>query len=194
MPPSLLVKWARLSPNIKPCILRLKPQLTRMPLPIQRFDDPFLPFGKAVINATRDHVAGYLFSFPAYLAIGAAGIVALERTIAYVQGEGRQIVILDLPAATPDYAAACSDQALNADGLTVASPDLAEAYAGAGVVPFMPSGNRLAAQRNALFPAEELPSFMILGDEILYAGNGEDFQQQITTAVIRTLNEMETGC
>lgn len=65
-------------------ILKLNPKFEMLPLPVIRFDDPFLPFGKQVIDATHDLVAGYLFDFASYLAMGGAGVIALERTIAYV--------------------------------------------------------------------------------------------------------------
>lgn len=39
--------------------LILSPLLARMPLPMQRYDEPFLPFGKAIIDATHD-LARYL--------------------------------------------------------------------------------------------------------------------------------------
>jgi hypothetical protein len=41
--------------------LLLAPKLAKMPLPIARYDDPFLPFGKAIIDATRDLVCAYVF-------------------------------------------------------------------------------------------------------------------------------------
>lgn len=65
-------------------ILNLNPQFEKLPLPITWYDDPFLPFGKKIIDATHDLVAGYLFDFASYLAMGGAGVVALERTLAYV--------------------------------------------------------------------------------------------------------------
>ena len=55
-----------------------------MPYPMQRYDDPFLPYGRAVIDATSDIACAYVFDLAAYLSIGASGAIALERTIAYV--------------------------------------------------------------------------------------------------------------
>ncbi|MGJ3237875.1 MAG: hypothetical protein ACFE0Q_04140 [Anaerolineae bacterium] len=68
-------------------ILRLNPIFEKLPLNILRYDDPFLPFSKAVIPATQDIVAGYLFDFASYLAMGGAGAVALERSIALVPSD-----------------------------------------------------------------------------------------------------------
>src|SRR5258708_17635461 len=62
----------------------IAPALNKLLYEIQRYDDPFLPFGKAIIDSTADLVCGYVFHLGPYLALGAAGAKALERTIAYV--------------------------------------------------------------------------------------------------------------
>jgi orotidine-5'-phosphate decarboxylase len=64
--------------------LGLDPVLAKMPLPLQRDDAPLLPFNKALIDATADLVCAYKPNLAFYLAEGAAGIIALERTIAYI--------------------------------------------------------------------------------------------------------------
>lgn len=61
----------------------IAPDLKKLPYEIQRYDDPFLPFGKAIIDSTADLVCAYVFHLGPYLALGAAGAKALERTIAY---------------------------------------------------------------------------------------------------------------
>jgi orotidine-5'-phosphate decarboxylase len=62
----------------------LDPQPERLPLPAMRWDEPVLPFNKAIIDATLDLVCAYKPNLGFYLQWGAAGIIALERTIAYV--------------------------------------------------------------------------------------------------------------
>lgn len=49
------------------------------PLPIQPYDEPILPFARAIIEATSDLVCAYKPNLGFYLAEGAAGMVALER-------------------------------------------------------------------------------------------------------------------
>lgn len=49
-----------------------------------KWDEPVLPFNKAVIDATADLVCAYKPNLGFYLQWGAAGIIALERTIAYI--------------------------------------------------------------------------------------------------------------
>src|SRR5690606_27503216 len=68
-------------------LVLLSPAFEKMPLPMQRYDEPFLPFGKAIIDATHDLVAGYVFDLEAYLIPGAAGMIALERTISYLPSD-----------------------------------------------------------------------------------------------------------
>ncbi len=102
----------------------LAPSIRALPLSMQRFDDPFLPFGKAVIGSTVDLVCAYVFDLASYLALGAAGAVALERTIAYVPSS--VLKILHGPFASGDYAPAAFEEAFGVDAVTLtANTDLA---------------------------------------------------------------------
>lgn len=51
---------------------------------VTRWDEPLLPFNKAIIDATADLVCAYKPNLGFYLQWGAAGVIALERTIAYI--------------------------------------------------------------------------------------------------------------
>jgi len=99
----------------------LAPELEKMPLPMQAHDDSFLPFGKAIIDATHDLVCAYVFDLAAYLSLGASGAVALERTLAYVPTP--IIKILHGPFASVDYLRAFSESAFGVDGITLAIPN-----------------------------------------------------------------------
>ncbi|HVO44453.1 MAG TPA: hypothetical protein VMT34_17630, partial [Aggregatilineales bacterium] len=46
----------------------LAPSIDSLPMAMQRFDDPFLPYSKAVIDATSEFVCAYVFHMAAYLA------------------------------------------------------------------------------------------------------------------------------
>ncbi len=107
-------------------VLRIRPVLMQMPAPIKAYDDPFLPFAKIIINATRDVVCGYVFDFPAYLAIGAAGIIALERTIAYV--DSHLITVIDGQFSGADYAHLTDEGTFNADAVILADGKHLSAY------------------------------------------------------------------
>lgn len=65
----------------------LDPMPGRMPLPALRWDEPVLPFNKAIIDATQDLVCAYKPNLGFYLQWGAAGVIALERTIAYIPND-----------------------------------------------------------------------------------------------------------
>jgi orotidine-5'-phosphate decarboxylase len=49
-----------------------------------KWDEPVLPFNQAIIEATADLVCAYKPNLGFYLQWGAAGIIALERTIAFI--------------------------------------------------------------------------------------------------------------
>jgi hypothetical protein len=98
-------------------ILWVAPESTRLPLPIQVYDEPLLPLGKALINATRDLVCGYMYELPHYLAYGAAGVIALERTINYVNRD--LIRILHGGFALPTYSKLWDKTSLPVDAITV---------------------------------------------------------------------------
>jgi orotidine-5'-phosphate decarboxylase len=62
----------------------LDPQPEKLPLPSLKWDEPVLPFNQAIIEATADLVCAYKPNLGFYWQWGAAGIIALERTIAYI--------------------------------------------------------------------------------------------------------------
>jgi orotidine-5'-phosphate decarboxylase len=55
-----------------------------LPVPALKWDEPVLPFNQAIVEATADLVCAYKPNLGFYLQWGAAGIIALERTIAYI--------------------------------------------------------------------------------------------------------------
>jgi len=62
----------------------LDPALERMPGPMLKYDDPFLPFLKAIVDATADLVCAFKPNLGFFLTLGAPGVIALERIIAYI--------------------------------------------------------------------------------------------------------------
>jgi hypothetical protein len=96
--------------------IMLAPVVSSLPLAIQRYDDPFLPFGKAVIQGTRDLVQIYVFDLAAYLALGGAGAVALERTIRYV--DEQIITIIHGPFSRQAFAGLTDIISFGADAVT----------------------------------------------------------------------------
>jgi len=179
-------------------LLRISPNLIRMPAPVKAYDDPFLPFGKLIVNATRDVVAGYIFDFPAYLSIGAAGAVALERTIAYV--DKSLITLIDGGFVGAGYAHMTDEGTFNADALILGDDAHLQAYL-------------TRADRSAFVVNEQIPNadplrsggifwritneltisginrlirLKIVGDEVVYA----DGTSHIAKTLHRTLSEL----
>jgi hypothetical protein len=169
-------------------LILISPQVATMPLPIQRYDDPFLPFGKAIIAATRDIAFGYLFDFAAYLALGAAGAIALERTLAYVMAPNDAISVVHAPFSSAAFAIAMSDRAFYADAVTITTHDIAASFTQAGVIPLVvESGERTDFHINAGLTRCELAgvALEIQRENITYAGSLDDFAEQARSALLR---------
>ncbi|MFN2135948.1 MAG: orotidine-5'-phosphate decarboxylase [Candidatus Promineifilaceae bacterium] len=62
----------------------LDPDPARLRVDVLKWDEPVLPFNKAIIDATADLVCAFKPNLGFYLQWGAAGVIALERTIAYI--------------------------------------------------------------------------------------------------------------
>lgn len=66
----------------------LDPIPDRLPLEaVWKWDEPVLPFNKRLIDATADLVCAFKPNLGFYFQWGAAGLIALERTIAYIPDE-----------------------------------------------------------------------------------------------------------
>lgn len=181
-------------------ILLMSPHLPKLPLPIQRYDDPFLPFGKAIINATQDIVCGYMFDLAAYLALGAAGIIALERTLPYV--DSAKLRILHGPFAGLDYVAAAFEGNFDLDAVTLVNEDdfagyTAQSWQGAFVVKnedFIEQPNYgVYWQKSGLltfpYPSGSPETIELADESVLYAGRGDDFAEKVRLAIEKMRNE-----
>jgi orotidine-5'-phosphate decarboxylase len=119
----------------------LDPVLERMPAPVLKQDEPFLPFLKAVVDATADVVCAFKPNLGFYLAMGAAGVIALERIIAYIPDDIP--VILDAKfndiGHTAQAYARGAFEALGVDAVTV-NPYLGQD----GVAPFLGAADKAA--------------------------------------------------
>jgi len=107
-------------------LILLNPNIETLPLGIQRFDDPFLPLCREIINATQDVVTGYILDFPAFMALGAAGARALERTIGVIGFDIPKI--LHIGASTPAYSQVVERTAFDVDAITITNADLVNYY------------------------------------------------------------------
>lgn len=119
----------------------LDPALERMPGPVLKYDDPFLPFLKTIVDATADLVCAFKPNLGFYLALGAPGIISLERIIAYIPDDIPVILdgkFNDIGNTARAYAHGVFN-ALGVDAVTVNS------YLGEdGVAPFLADADRAA--------------------------------------------------
>jgi hypothetical protein len=156
-------------------LVELRPGLSAMPLPIARYDDPFLPFSKAVISTCAPHACGFVFDLAAYMTHGAAGMVALERAIAFARGLEDTVTLLHGPFASAHYAQACGPLALAVDAATITPDCDAAPFFAAGVYPI-----RLAAGATELTDLEISGVRLRLFSAAAYASaSGEDFQDEL---------------
>jgi orotidine-5'-phosphate decarboxylase len=119
----------------------LDPTLERMPGPMLKYDDPFLPFLKTIVDVTADLVCAFKPNLGFYLALGAPGIIALERIIAYIPDDIPVILdgkFNDIGNTARAYAHGVFN-VLGVDAVTVNS------YLGEdGVAPFLADADRAA--------------------------------------------------
>jgi hypothetical protein len=173
--------------------LFLNPRPFLLPHPVQRYDDPYLPFGKAVIKATRDLVCAYVFDLGSYLGIGAAGAVALERTIAYAAQD--TVTILHGPFSGVGFSAAADTTGFGVDALTLVNPvDMAFYLGNAPYAAFLVTdvdaipvegGIFLEAEQKLLLRSLSGTAVKIrlTNDDVLYIDGTEDFAEKIRAAV-----------
>jgi orotidine-5'-phosphate decarboxylase len=115
--------------------------VAKMPLPMQKIDDPMLPFAREIIDATQDLVCAFKPNLGFFLAEGAAGIIALERLVRYIPLNIP--IILDAKfgdiGSTAEQYARSAFEAFNADAVTL-SPYVGED----AIKPFLAYGDKAA--------------------------------------------------
>lgn len=165
-------------------MIELAPRVSELPAPIQKYDDPFLPYSRAVLQATAERAGGYIFDLAAYLALGAAGAVALERSVALVSGEP-YLTVLHGPFAAGGFAALAGRDALNMDAATVTDSQVAKAFEAQGVYGIGPFSSANAAADG--YGAGEIRlggvQFTVLRQSFLDQFNREDFAEAIRAAL-----------
>ena len=168
-------------------LLYLNPIVEKLPLPIARYDDPFLPFGKAIIGATGDLVCGYIFDLASYLVLGGAGIVALERTIRYIPEN--VVSVLHGPFWGTFYAPILHHTSLGLDALTIVRSE--DRYAYAGAVLCDSDGNineRIPVSLNlnkSELVTHDGTLYTIVRDDVLYVSRLDDYAEQARAALLR---------
>ncbi len=166
--------------------LLLNPRFERLPLPITRYDDPLFPYSKAVVNATRDLVCAYVFDLASYMSLGAAGVVALERSVRYA---GRDVLtILHGPFAGQGYSAMADATGFGLDAITVSrTEDLPHYIAQPPYAAFL-------AQYEAV--SHDVPTTggvydVAEGQLILRDGDGEGLHIRLTDEELLTVGKLD---
>ncbi len=168
--------------------LLLRPLMSEMPAPMHYYDDPFFPFSKAIIAATRDVVCGYVFDFAAYMAHSAAGAVALERSMAFA---GTDVVkILHGAFAGTDYIEMIYENAFGADAATIAHSHDLKTYTGVeehGAYVVQWGDDEVVPPtywiNKGEFTVDGVVQIRVAGERVLYAGYGDDHAKQCRTAL-----------
>jgi orotidine-5'-phosphate decarboxylase len=145
----------------------LDPVLERMPEPMLKQDDPFLPFLKTIVDSTADLVCAYKPNLGFYLALGAAGMIALERIIAYIPEDIPIILdgkLNDIGNTARAYATGAFS-ALGVDAVTV-NPYLGED----GVSSFLDHSDKAAfvLARTSNPSARDFQDLHVSGESTLY--------------------------
>lgn len=145
----------------------LDPLLERMPGPMLKHDEPFLPFLKAIVDATADLVCAYKPNLGFFLTLGAAGAIALERIVAYIPDHLPVILdakFNDIGHTAAAYARGAFD-ALGVDAVTI-NPYLGRD----GVEPFLSRADKAAfvLARTSNPSAGDFQDLAVTGDMPLF--------------------------
>jgi hypothetical protein len=179
--------------------LLLRPQVATLPLPMLRHDDPFLPYSKTLIGALRDLVCVCMFDLAAYMALAAAGAVALERAIAYANAGDDVVTILHGPFASPAFVQACSAEAFAVDGVTVIDAGLVAPYAsGRGASGVFVTGQRQVetvshfdSEHNRLLVTGASLAVTLIATDGLGSSRGDDFAESARAALIARMRGVQ---
>lgn len=107
-------------------VLLINPNMHQLPLPIQRYDEPLLPYTKSLITATRDLVCAYILDFASFMSTGAAGAIALERAVRFIGAD--HPCILHGPFTGTGYSNMADVTGFGVDALTVTNESDARHY------------------------------------------------------------------
>lgn len=168
--------------------LYISPEVNKLPFEIGRFDDPYLPYARAIYTATKDLVCAYMLDFGAYLRLGAAGAVALERSIDLI-GDTHP-VILDAALASTRFVGIWDETAYGCDGLTIADARVLSAYqTRADRAAFLMATGDVDSRVNPTYWVDartlgiDTLRIRLLPDEILFKARSLNFTETLQTLV-----------
>ena len=159
--------------------LFLNPRVAALPLPIQRYDDPFLPYCRAIVDATADLVCAYVLNFASFMAMSAPGARSLERIIGIIGQETPKL--LHGPFVGTAYAPMLERTAFDVDCVTLYRPEDVPHYRANAPYAAFQANVDISGQTLSLAPDLAL---RVTDDRVLLAGLGEDFADQVRAALI----------
>jgi len=169
--------------------LYISPEVDKLPFEIQRFDDPYLPYMRAIYTATRDLVCTYVLDFGAYLRLGAAGAVALERSIDLIGDT--HVVILDAALASIRYAGLWEETAYGCDAVTIADAGVLWAYQGReDRAAFLLSSGAVDSRITPVYWTVQrmfglgTQRVRVLPEDVLFKARSLDFEETLRTMVL----------
>jgi len=182
--PTFAEKWHAAQAGSRLAI-GIAPRINRLPAPIARYDDPFLPFSRAIIHATAASACAYVFDLASFLSLGAAGAVALERSIALVPRH--LVAILHAPFASADFADAAFNSPLMVDAVTLAVGSVVSAYLGdPRRAVFVDAKAALGGENIGFYDADGFTfggvRVLWATEAIIYASGRDDFAEKAAAA------------
>lgn len=159
--------------------LLLNPRVAALPLPIQRYDDPFLPFCRTIVEATSDLVCAYVLDFASFMAMSAPGARSLERIIGII-GQGTP-KILHGPFVGTAFSPMLERTAFDVDCVTLFCAEDVPYYRANAPYAAFKADTDISGQRLSLVPDLAL---RVTDDHVLLAGLGEDFASRVRMALV----------
>ncbi|MCA9895448.1 MAG: hypothetical protein KC615_20830 [Anaerolineae bacterium] len=159
--------------------LFLNPRMTALPLPIQRYDDPFLPYCRAVVEATSDLVCAYVLDFASFMALSAPGARSLERIIGIIGQD--TLKILHGPFVGTAFSPMLERTAFDVDAVTLYRAEDVPYYCSNAPYAAFQADTGISGQTVSFTPDLALH---VTDDGVLLAGLGDDFAEQIRAALI----------
>lgn len=167
----------------KTLALYVSPRFDYLPIEAQRYDEPLLPYGRLIFEATGDLLGGIVFDLAAYAQFGAAGTVALERSIRLFADH--VVTIIDGPFADPSFITLLDDLSFSPDAITVTGDAWSAFMPNARLITTPSSGLR-HLDRNSLTVAGTM--FEVAGPKLLENARSIDFRKSLAAAVSAFLN------
>ncbi|KXK54168.1 MAG: hypothetical protein UZ13_00434 [Chloroflexi bacterium OLB13] len=157
--------------------LYVSPRFDFLPIEAQRYDEPLLPYGRLILDATEPYLGAIVFDLAAYAQFGAAGTVALERSIRLFSET--TLTIIDGPLVDPAYAAVLDDLSFGPDAITITGDLWDTLVPNARMIVTTGRGFR-GVERCDLNIGDA--TFKLAGSALLEAARSLDFRESLGTA------------